>query len=147
MFVRGAVLGLLVLALAAACGGDGGGESEEERAAEETAAGQTCPEAPAAMTGQPQLPASFPTPDGVTYTSEREAGPSRIVEGYREGDIEEAFEAYKDAFPDAGYEVTKDEREEVDAEVNFEGGSSTGQVKLIQDCSDRTSVAITIRPE
>ena len=99
------------------------------------------------MAGEPQLPPGFPTPEGVTYTSEHEAGPSQIVEGYREGDIEEAYDAYKDAFPEAGYEVTKDEREEVDAEVNFEGGSSTGQVKLVQECSDRTSVAITIRPE
>jgi hypothetical protein len=137
----------MVLALATACGGGDEGESEEERAAEEAAAGKACPTAPAAMAGQPELPTGFPTPEGVTYTSEREAGPSRIVEGYREGEIEEAYEAYKDAFPDAGYEVTKDEREEADAEVNFEGGSSTGQVKLIQECSDRTSVAITIRPE
>jgi hypothetical protein len=126
-----------VLASAVACGS----EAEREQA------GKPCGAAPAAMSGTPSLPTGFPTPDGVTYTAEREAGPSRIVEGYREGDIDSAFEAYKDAFDGAGYDVTKDEHEEVDAEVNFAGGSSTGQVKLVQSCADRTSVTITARPE
>jgi hypothetical protein len=141
MLKRSVLLGLLAMAFAAACGGS------DEKESEEAGAKQACGAAPAAMAGQPQLPDGFPTPDGVTYTSDKESGPSRIVDGYREGDIDGAYEAYKDAFPAAGYDVTKDEREDVDAEVNFEGGGSTGQVKLIQECADRTSVSITIRPE
>ena len=140
--MRGLVLAVVVLGFVAGCGGggdEGGGGEEATR--------EACSAAPAAMSGQPQLPEGFPTPDGVTYTGEEEAGPSSIVEGYREGSLEDTYESYKSAFPDAGYTVTKDEKEEDDAEVNFEGGSSTGQVKLIQECSDRTSVAITIRPE
>jgi hypothetical protein len=39
------------------------------------------------------------------------------------------------------------EHEEDDAEVNFEGHSTTGQVKLEVECTDRTSVGLTIRPE
>jgi hypothetical protein len=135
----GTALGALIVAFAAGCGG---GESK----AEEEAAGKTCGPAPAAMSGSPKLPQGFPTPDGVTYTTERKAGPSTIVDGFREGEIEEAFDAYKEAFDGAGYDVTKDEREEVDAEVNFAGGGTDGQVKLIQECADRTSVSITIRP-
>jgi hypothetical protein len=74
--------------------------------------------------------------------------PSQIVDGYYEGDITEAFGSYKGALEDAdGYDVTKDEKEEDDAEVNFEGGGSSGQVKLLQSCEDRTSVTITARPE
>ena len=42
--------------------------------------------------------------------------------------------------------MTKDEREEDDAEVNFAGGASTGQVKLEQHCEDRTSIEITSGP-
>jgi hypothetical protein len=129
----------MILAFAAGCGG-------EESDAEKEAAGKACGPAPATMNSSPKLPQGFPTPEGVAYTSERKAGPSTIVEGFREGEIEEAFDGYKDAFEGAGYEVTKDEREEVDAEVNFAGGGTDGQVKLIQECADRTSVSITIRP-
>lgn len=132
------ILLTLVVGVAAGCGGDGEGESEAKG---------TCGAAPAEIATQPTLPDGFPTPEGVVYTSERDAGPSHIVEGYRDGQLEDAFDAYKDAFGTAGYDVTKDEREEDDAEVNFEGGASTGQVKLLQSCEDRTSVAITVRPE
>jgi hypothetical protein len=94
------------------------------------------------------LPAGFPKPDGVTYTAEREAGPSTVVEGYYDGEIDDAFESYKDAFEDAdGFDVTRDEQEEFDAEVNFEGGGTDGQVKLVQECEGRTSVTVTARPQ
>src|SRR5215210_6744009 len=109
MLLLGMVLGLLV----AGCGGDEGEEAERE------AAGNDCGAAPAALSGEPQLPEGFPTPDGVTYTDDREAGPSRIVEGYWETEIEDAYEGYREALEDADYEITDDEREEVDAEVNF----------------------------
>jgi hypothetical protein len=141
MIRQALVLGTLLVALAAACGGEEGEEAERE------AAGKECGAAPAAMSGDPTLPEGFPTPSEVTYTGEEESGPSNIVEGHWDGEIEDAYEGYKSAFDDAGYDVTKDEREEVDAEVNFAGGGSDGQVKLIQECEGRTSVSITIRPE
>ena len=75
-----------------------------------------------------------------------EIGPSQIVKGYWEGDIEAAFEGYKEAFDGTDYSVTKEEREEVDAEVNFSGQGVAGQVKLLEACKDRTDVSITIRP-
>lgn len=131
------ILLMLVVGLAAGCGGD---ESDGE-------AQGACGEAPAEIAQQPTLPDGFPTPDGVIYTAERDAGPSHIVEAYRDGGLEDAFDAYKEAFESAGYDVTKDEREEDDAEVNFAGGGSTGQVKLEQHCESRTSIEITIRPE
>jgi hypothetical protein len=140
MLRSGTVLGALVLALATACGA-------EKDKGEQEAAGKECGPAPAAMAGKPKLPPRFPTPSGVRYTSDRRAGPSRIVAGFRDGDLEQAFDAYESAFGDAGYDVTKDEKEDVDAEVNFAGGSSTGQVKLVQGCKDRTTITVTIRPE
>lgn len=134
------VLTALVLFLAAGCGSEK--KSEEGGGAE-----KGCAAAPAAMNGIPTLPAKFPTPDNVTYTGQKKTGPSSVVSGYHEGELGDAFDAYKAAFDSAGYQVTHDEKEEDDAEVNFAGGSSTGQVKMIQSCKDRTSLAITIRPQ
>jgi len=137
---RGAgALTFLVLLLAAGCG--------SEKKSEEGGAEKECGSAPAAMAGNPTLPAKFPTPDSVTYTGEKKTGPSSVVSGFRDGDLGDAFDAYKSAFDSAGYQVTHDEKEEDDAEVNFAGGNSTGQVKMIQSCKDRTSLAITIRPQ
>lgn len=128
---------MLVTGVLAACGGGNGAAGS---------AGETCPAAPVAMPRQPQLPPSFPSPPEVTYTEERKIGPSQIVEGYWEGDIGSAFEGYKEAFDGTDHSVTKEEREDVDAEVNFAGQGVSGQVKLLQLCKDRTDVSITIRP-
>lgn len=133
------VLSVFVVLFAAACG--------SEKKSAEGKAEKECGTAPAAMAGQPTLPAKFPTPDMVTYTGEKKTGPSTVVAGYREGELADAFDDYKSAFGSAGYDVTKDEKEADDAEVNFAGGSSTGQVKMIQSCKDRTSLSITIRPQ
>jgi hypothetical protein len=135
--LRLAVLGAFVLAFAVACGE----EKDKEQAA------KPCGPFVGMMAGKPKLlPEGFPTPNGVTYTSEKSAGPSKIVNGYVKRDVDSAFESYKQALDGGGYTVTKDEHEEVDAEVNFSGGNSTGQVKLVQECRDRTSVTITARP-
>jgi hypothetical protein len=133
------VLSVFVVLLAAACG--------SEKKSEEGKAEKECGSAPAAMAGQPTLPAKFPTPDMVAYTGQKKTGPSTIVSGYRESELGEAFDDYKSAFSSAGYDVIKDEKEEDDAEVNFAGGRSTGQVKMIQSCRDRTNLSITIRPQ
>ena len=132
-------LTFVVLLFAAGCG--------SEKKAEEGGAEKDCGSAPAAMSGQPTLPGKFPTPDNVTYTGEKKTGPSSVVSGYRDGELGDAFDEYKSAFDSAGYQVTRDEKEEDDAEVNFAGGNSTGQVKMIQSCKGRTSLAITIRPQ
>jgi Protein of unknown function (DUF3568) len=133
----------LVLVCAAAlavagCGGSGG-ESEE--------AEQDCGSTPAAMSGSPTLPTGFPSPSEVVYTGEEKEGPTTKVEGYWQGDLDSAYEGYKDALEQAsGYSVTKDEQEEDDAEVNFEGQGTTGQVKLEKCDDDRTDVTVTVRP-
>jgi hypothetical protein len=135
---------LLLVLLTALLAGCGGGDKKEE--AEGSDSGQACSAAPAAMPKQPQLATGFPSPSEVTYTEERDIGPSHIVEGYWDGDIESAFEGYKKSFDGTDYSVTKEEREEVDAEVNFSGQGVSGQVKLLQLCKDRTDVSITTRP-
>jgi hypothetical protein len=94
----------------------------------------------------PKLPPGFPVPEGLTFTGQEAAGPSTIVSGYWDGDLDSAFSAFKGAFDSGGYQVTSSEKEERDAEVNFSGGDSTGQVKLEESCEGRADVRITIRP-
>ena len=137
MIVRLVAVGAFVLLTATACGD----EKEKE------AGGKACASPPAALSARPTLlPMRFPTPTGVTYTSQKRAGPAKIVSGYIDEDVAAAFDAYGKALSRAPYAVTKSEHEEVDAEVNFGGGGSTGQVKLVQGCKDRTTITITARP-
>jgi hypothetical protein len=128
----------LVTAFTVSCGGE---EEEKEQAS------KACPSPPPALSAEPELPTRFPKPKEVTYTAAQKAGPSTKVSGYWSGDVDSAFEGYKDAFSSAGWDVTKDEHEEVDAEIAFAHGSANGQVKLLQTCAGRTSVTITLRPE
>ena len=135
------VLALMLVAglVFAACSSDG--DSEEEG---EGGALPACGDAPAEATID--IASDFPMPDGVTYTGGGEAGPSFIAEGYFDGDLPDAFEAYESAFTDAGYDITKDEQEDRDAEVFFENDSSSGQVNMFAECEGRTKLRITIRP-
>jgi len=139
MHARLAAIGLAALAgTSAACGGGG---------KEKTQAARPCPPAAAATSSALNLPNGFPRPSAVTYTGQKLAGPSTIVSGYYAGDIGAALDGWKTAFGATAFDVTKSEHEEVDAEVNFQGARTGGQVKLRQTCKDRTSVTITLRPE
>lgn len=109
---------------------------------------QSCGPAPAALPGSPELPPGFPTPPEVTYTAERQAGPSRVVEGVIEDDLGSSFEAWRAAFERAdGYDVVKEEQEAADAEVNFAGGGTTGQVRLVDRCAEYLNLTVVIRPD
>lgn len=130
------VVGMLVLA---GCGGDDEGE--------EAAARAECSSDVPDAADVPDLPASFPVPGEAVLTGSTEAGPSQIVEGYFEADMEEAFPEYEEAFEEAGYEITKDEQEENDAEIFFAGEGTTGQVNMFAECEGRTKLRITIRPD
>jgi hypothetical protein len=136
MLLRCTMLASVFLLFATAC------ELEPDK----RRAKKACGEPPAAMTATPSLPPKFPTPDGVTYTGAKDAGPSTIVTGYLPGEIDNAFEVWQKSLATNGYAVTKTDHESVEAEVNYEGGQTTGQVKLLQECRDRTKVTITIRP-
>ena len=133
---------ILVVAVAAfAVAGCGGGDSDKDKEAAD------CGETPAAMTAAPQLPAQFPTPSGVTYTSQEKDGPTTKVSGHHDGDLDEAYDEYESALDGkGGYSVTDKEKEKDDAEVNFSGHGTTGQVALKECDEDRTNVAITVRP-
>lgn len=130
----------LVLASAACGGGDEAGEEGEGGAAVACSG--------AAVT--PKLPSDFPQVDGMTFTKSQSSGNSDIADGFYEGDLEGAYEAWKSALEDAGYEITFDEIEERDSEVAYKGGADnrSGIVALRDQCkeSDRISVHVTSRP-
>lgn len=134
------VIGMLVFA---ACGGDDG-ESEGE---ESEAARAECTSDVPDSADIPGLPENFPVPGEAVLTNSSEAGPSMIIDGYFQADIEDAFPEYEEAFEEAGYEITKDEQEENDAEVFFAGDGTTGQVNMFAECEGRTKLRITIRPD
>jgi hypothetical protein len=138
-----AVVAAMAVVAAAGCGG---GESDE---------GESGEQAQAACTGSPlsvasKLPASFPQieADKLTYTRQSTQGPTEVVEGYFDGDVEEAHDEFEQELKGVGYEILFDELEEHDSEISWKGEGRTGQVALREECgdSDKTYVHITNRP-
>jgi ABC-type phosphate transport system substrate-binding protein len=147
--LKPSVVALLLLAFALGVAGCGGGKSDSEKQAEaaskEAANEITCDGSP--LSGDSGLPAGFPKPSGVTYVKTRQAGPTTVVNAYYGGELDAAFNAYKDAFPPAGYDIPFNEKEDKDAEVSYEKtGATTGLVALKAECDNgRISVRITSR--
>jgi hypothetical protein len=135
-----AIVLLLVIPvlLSAAC--------DTDKAQEEAKATAACPSASVALPQAPQLPAGFPSPSGLTYTGSSKAGPSTIVHGYFAGELNDLYDRYKSGFTAARYDLTKTENDGPDAEVDWSGGNTTGEVKLVAACKGRTGVTLTIRP-
>jgi len=96
-----------------------------------------------------KLPAGFPQIAEATYTKQSTAGPTDIVLGYFNGKLEAAHDAFKRELQSAaGYQVTHDELDEHDSEVNWSGRGRTGQVAIKEQCGadDKMYVRITNRP-
>jgi hypothetical protein len=144
---KGVLLGLLLAGLAAGCGG-GGGEKESEGGVSE-AAKAAC--TGSALSETPNLPPSFPMieQDKLTYTKQSTLGPTNVVEGYFNGDVQEAHDEFRKELKAAGYDILFDEVEAPnDSEISWKGEGRTGQVALRNECgdSDKTYVHITNRP-
>jgi len=122
--------------------------SEKDKGEEEQGAPtEACPAASPAMSTAPTLPANFPSPSETTYTSSSKAGPSTLVMAYFADDLDGAYNTYKSAFESAsGYTLTKSEHDPRDAELDWSGQSTTGEVKMDWPCKGRTELTITIRP-
>jgi hypothetical protein len=140
------VVAALTLGLAlAACGG-GEDEGEEGEEARSEAFAPICEMQ--AMSGETGLPANFPVPGEVTFVKSEKAGPSTIVEGWAEDDMDDLYDEWHSQFESSDYKITFDEKEEHDAEISFEGGGQSGQVKLADECGDSGKVyaRVTSRP-
>ena len=135
--VMAVVVGALLLS---ACGG---GNDEGEGGSEKC-------EGNALSSDEIKLPADFPIPGEAVLTESTEAGPSQVVEGYYEADLESAYNEWKEALEGADYTILFDEIEETDSEISYSSPdeSSTGQIALRSECQqeDRMFVHITNRP-
>jgi hypothetical protein len=140
------VVAIAVALVAAGCGGgDKAAETETVGAGGETKIDCRADE----FSGDPQLPANFPTPGEFVVTSSTQEGPTRVVVGYWESGLDEAYREWKDQVEEAGFNVTFDELEDKDSEVAYEGSGRTGIIQLKDRCNEDevTYVRITSRPE
>jgi len=101
-----------------------------------------------ALKAPPKLPAGYPKPAQVTYTRAVQAGPSLIVYGFFVASLDEALNEYRAAVARAHYVNLKTEHDPHDAEINYAGGHTTGQIALRDNCleAETTFVQITSRP-
>lgn len=139
------VVVLLVAGLAAGCGGGGNKEeSDRDKTSQAACSGD-------AIDVTSKLPPSFPQieEDKLTYTQESEVGPTQVVEGYFDGDVEETHDEFEKELKASGYDILFDEVEAPnDSEISWKGEGRTGQVAMRNECgeSDKTYVRITNRP-
>ena len=92
-------LGLAAVALAG-CGGGGGGKTETDALSGVVHAACNG----SRMSAEPKLPPSFPQieEDKLTYTQESEVGPTQVVEGYFNGDVQETHDEFQKELKGAG---------------------------------------------
>ena len=141
------ILVLLTAGIAAGCGGGGNKEEEGDLSEQVQAACEG-----SAIDVTSKLPPSFPQieEDKLTYTQESEVGPTQVIEGYFNGDVEEAHEEFQKELKASGYDILFDEVEAPDdSEISWKGEGRTGQVAMRNECgeSDKTYIHITNRPE
>jgi hypothetical protein len=138
---RFAALTFFSLMLAACGGGEKEGNGEVSKEAEAACNGS-------ALTQAPNLPKGWPDLAEVTYTQQSVQGPTTVVDGYFEGDLESAHDAFKTELEASGFTILFDEIEEDDSEVSWKGEGRSGQVALRDDCgdSDKMFVHVTNRP-
>ena len=136
-----ALVGVLGLLLAGCGGGDGDDASELSEEAEAACTASELSEAP-------KLPAGWPDMGEVTFTQQSTQGPTEVVEGYFEGDIQAAHDDFKRELEAAGFTILFDEVEENDSEVSWEGEGRSGQVAIRNECGedDKMYVKVTNRP-
>src|SRR5436853_7891988 len=112
---------VLTLALAACSSNKENGAASGEPSGEANVP-TACPLADPAMSGSPTLPTGWPSIQGTTFTDQKKAGPSTIVTGYFNDDLDGAFPAYEHALKGANFTITRDEQDVADAEIAFSGG-------------------------
>jgi|SRR5438034_4096690 len=130
------------------CDGEKKGEAEAG-AAGTGAEGATVTCRADAFKGDPGLPAYFPKPPEFVVTQSTQEGPTRVVVGYWESGLDEAYREWKDQVEEAGFKVTFDELEDRDSEVAYDGSGRTGLIQLRDRCKEDevTYVRITSRPK
>ena len=103
------------------CGGDNKEEAEAERRR-----GARSPAAPTRSTAIRSFPRTSRRPPSSSSPQSTQEGPTRVVIGYWESGLDEAYREWKDQVEEAGFNVTFDELEDKDSEVAYEGSGRTG---------------------
>ena len=117
------------------CGGGGGSNKEGDLSEQVQAA---CDGDAIDVTSK--LPPSFPQieADKLTYTQESEVGPTQVVEGFFNGDVEAAHAEFQKELKASGYDILFDEVEAPnDSEISWKGEGRTGQVAMRNECIAR----------
>jgi hypothetical protein len=129
--------------LLAACGG-GGDKKDEDQLSETAQAACTG----SALTEAPELPTGWPDMGEVTFTQQSDQGPTKIVQGYFEGDVQSAHDDFKRELEAAGFTILFDEVEDNDSEVSWKGEGRSGQVAIRNECgeNDKVYIKVTNRP-
>jgi hypothetical protein len=137
-------VGLMIALVAslAACGG-------EDKDKDKESAGRgplTC--SGSAMSGQPSVPAGFPSVGSITWVKTGTSGPTKTSDGFSSDSLESMHDNFVSAFEDAGWSVLFEELEDHDSEVSYKtkDGSREGQVALRSCDNGKTSVHVTNRP-
>ena len=135
---------VLVGALGFLLAGCGGSDESARPLSEEAQAACTGSE----LSEAPRLPPGWPELDEATFTQQKTQGPTEVVEGYFDGDIEAAHDDFMRELEDAGFTIPFDEVEEDDSEVSWKGQGRSGQVAIRNECgdSDKMYVKVTNRP-
>jgi hypothetical protein len=141
------MLVLVAVGVAAGCGGSKSENDNESALNKDIKA--VCDGS--ALTEAPKLPASFPVieEDKLTYTKQSTEGPTNVIEGYFNGDVQEAHDEFLKELKAASYDILFNEVEAPDdSEISWKGEGRTGQVAMRNECgeSDKTYVHITNRP-
>ncbi|MCA1727515.1 MAG: hypothetical protein LC722_07665 [Actinobacteria bacterium] len=144
------LLALLVLMLLAVACGDGEPANPGQTNATQQGGGEIDCSGDALEFAETGLPEDFPEVEEAVYTDTREDGPTTVVEGYFEADLQTAYDEYRAALEGADYGILFDEIEERDSEISWQtpDESRTGQVALRVACfqADRIYVRVTNRP-
>jgi hypothetical protein len=133
---------LLALAFAAtACG-----KSDEEKQSEASGRGELTCEG-SAISGDAGLPAKFPVLPEVTVVSAEDSGPTHVVNGYGDDEIEGMYREWKDRLQEEQFKVLFSELEEDDSEISYAtaDGSREGIIALRTCDNGKVSVHITTR--
>jgi hypothetical protein len=138
------------LLLFSACGGGNNVTTSPTTQTSEPGGGTESCEGTALPSSDLKLPSDFPIPGEAVLTRSSEAGPSQVIEGFYEADLESAYNEWKEALENAEYTILFDEIEDKDSEISYKSKdeTSTGQIALRSECgrNDRTFVHITNRP-
>jgi MFS family permease len=100
--------------------------------------------APPTARATPSLPPTFPTAAHVTYTTDKHVGKTELVEAFSSLGVENAHAAYLKHLAANGYSITKEEMQVTDSEIFFQRAAISGEIRLIQECRNRTYVQISI---